>query len=87
MSTSTPVSKRSSVRSISSATSSRFNILSPSSVKSPQLSNRRTAPSIYEKNLSRRTPEISLSAFTFLYCEMISFMHSKSQGVPDLENR
>ncbi|CAK9437639.1 uncharacterized protein LODBEIA_P20170 [Lodderomyces beijingensis] len=44
--------------------------------------------SIYDRNLSNKKPhEISLSALSFLFCEIVNWAHKQSKGVQDLENR
>ncbi|KAI3406997.2 TRS31 [Candida oxycetoniae] len=44
--------------------------------------------SIYDRNITSRKPhEISLSALSFLFCEIVNWAHKKSKGVHDLENR
>lgn len=46
-----------------------------------------TTKSIYDKNLNRRSAEISLSSFAFLFSEMIQYFQKKSSGIQDLESR
>ncbi|EEQ37420.1 putative transport protein particle subunit [Clavispora lusitaniae] len=44
--------------------------------------------SIYEKSIqTKKANEISLSALSFLFCEIVNWAHSKSKGIQDLENR
>lgn len=42
---------------------------------------------IYDKNLHRKTGEVSLSAFAFLFSETIQYMQKQSSGIQDLERR
>lgn len=43
---------------------------------------------IYDRNVhSKKSKEMSLSALSFLFGEIVSWAHSKSKGVSDLENR
>lgn len=41
--------------------------------------------SIYEKNLNRRTPDVSLSSFAFIFSEAIQYLQKQSNGIQDLE--
>lgn len=41
--------------------------------------------SIYEKNLNRRTSDISLASFSFLFSESVQYLQKKSSGIQDLE--
>ncbi|GEQ67499.1 hypothetical protein JCM33374_g1164 [Metschnikowia sp. JCM 33374] len=44
--------------------------------------------SIYDRNINtKKISEISLSTLGFLFCEVVSWAHSKSKGVSDLEGR
>lgn len=43
--------------------------------------------SIYDKNLNRRTSELSLASFAHLFNTLISYHHSRSPSVSDLESR
>ncbi|CDO52051.1 hypothetical protein DV495_005191 [Geotrichum candidum] len=43
--------------------------------------------SIYDKNLNRRAPEVSLSSFSFLFSEIIQNLQKKANGIQDLEKR
>lgn len=44
--------------------------------------------SIYDKNInSKKANEISLSALSFLFCEIVSWSHRNSKGIQDLEVR
>lgn len=42
---------------------------------------------IYDKNLNRRTAETSLASFAHLFNTLISYHHSRSPSVSDLESR
>lgn len=47
-----------------------------------------SSDSIYDKNIITKKPhEINLSSLSFLFCEIISWAHSNSKGIQDLENR
>lgn len=39
----------------------------------------------YDKNLNRKTSEVSNSAFAFLFAEMIQYTQRKAKGISDLE--
>ncbi len=85
-------SRRSSLRSISAQ--SHLRSLAGSPTPSPPTTTStitnlsvKSSGAIYDKNLNRRTPEISLSAFSFLYAEILANQHAKSKGLVDLENR
>lgn len=43
--------------------------------------------SIYDKNLHRKSGQVSLSSFTFLYSEIIQYMQKQSSGIQDLEQK
>lgn len=43
--------------------------------------------SIYEKNLNRRVPDVSLSVFSFMFAESIQYLQKQSNGIQDLEAR
>lgn len=43
--------------------------------------------SIYDKNLHRKTGQVALSSFSFLYSEMIQYMQKQASGIQDLEQR
>lgn len=43
--------------------------------------------SIYEKNLNRRAPDLSLSSFSFLFSEAIQYLQKQSSGIQDLEKK
>ncbi|KAL7665248.1 Trafficking protein particle complex subunit [[Candida] zeylanoides] len=45
------------------------------------------AHSIYERNIGKKSPEISLSSLSFLFCEIVSWVQAQSKGVQDLEAR
>lgn len=42
---------------------------------------------IYDRNLNRRTPEVSISALSFLFAEIVSNCHENSKGISQLENK
>ncbi|TPX57216.1 hypothetical protein PhCBS80983_g03992 [Powellomyces hirtus] len=45
-------------------------------------------PPILERNLVKgRTNEVSLPAFAFLFCEMLSYATKKSSGIQDMEKK
>lgn len=39
----------------------------------------------YDKNLNRRTPDVSYSSFAFLFSEIIQYLQKQATGVQDLE--
>ncbi|ANB13057.1 Trs31p [Sugiyamaella lignohabitans] len=41
----------------------------------------------YDKNLSRKSTEVSLSSFAFIFSEAIQYMHKRATGIQDFENR
>lgn len=43
--------------------------------------------SIYDRNLSKKTPEINASSLSFLFCEIVNWAHKNSKGIQDLEQR
>ncbi|CAH2355345.1 trafficking protein particle complex subunit 31 [[Candida] railenensis] len=43
--------------------------------------------SIYDRNINKKGLEISLSALSFLFCEIISWVQGQSKGIQDLEAR
>lgn len=43
--------------------------------------------SIYDRNLNKKTPEISVSSLSFLFCEIVNWSHKNSKGIQDLEQR
>lgn len=46
-----------------------------------------SANSIYDRNLNKKTPEISMSSLSFLFCEIVNWSHKNSKGIQDLELR
>ena len=45
-------------------------------------------PSIYDRNLNRsRGLELSHSAYTFLFAEMVTYAQNKVEGIAELERR
>lgn len=56
-----------------------------SSVNSSSLSLRKA--SIYEKNLHRKSIDVSISSYAFLFSEIIQYLQKKSTGIQDLERR
>lgn len=56
-----------------------------STVISPQV---RSKANIYERNLNKtRTAEVSLSAFAFLFSEIVQYTQKRVTGIGDLERR
>lgn len=47
----------------------------------------KATPSIYDRNINKKVPEISMSALSFLFCEIVSWAMRKSKGVQELEER
>ena len=48
----------------------------------------KSRPNIYERNLNKsRTTEVSLSAFAFLYSEIVQYTQKRVNGIGDLERR
>lgn len=43
--------------------------------------------SIYDRNILKKVPEISLSSFSFLFCEIVNWTRNNSKGIQDLEQR
>jgi len=43
--------------------------------------------SIYDRNLNKKAPEISISSLSFLFCEIVNWAHKNSKGIQDLELR
>ena len=46
-----------------------------------------SAPSLLDKPISRGTGQVSLSAFSYLFCELVSYCQARMDGVADLEKR
>ncbi len=44
-------------------------------------------PSIYEKNLNRRIPEVNLASLSFLFSEIVGWTHQNSKGIQQLESK
>ncbi|CAN6633597.1 trafficking protein particle complex subunit 31 [Trichomonascus vanleenenianus] len=55
----------------------------PSSISLQQL----RRPNIYEKNLNRRSGDVSTSSFAFLFSEIVQYLQKQSSGIQDLEQR
>lgn len=63
-------------------------------VPSTSSSSLRKPGSIYERNINRKTPDVSLNAFAFLFAELIQYMlrqrkeaGANASNLPDLETR
>jgi trafficking protein particle complex subunit 5 len=67
--------------------------VAPSYPNTPTTSTRssiitRTKPSIYDRNLNRsRGLELSHSAYTLLFAEMVTYAQNKVDGIAELERR
>ncbi|KAK7205282.1 transport protein particle subunit trs31 [Myxozyma melibiosi] len=69
---------------------------SSSRASSDKLSLRSSAPSsvlaprratIYDRNVNRRAPDLALSAFAFLFSEMVQYSQKNVKGVQEMENK
>lgn len=71
------------------STSSRFSLPAPSLAASLNTQFKSTSrPSIYERPLNKtRNAEVSLSAFSFLFSEIIQYTQNRVEGIEDLERR
>lgn len=45
------------------------------------------SPSLLDKPIPRGTAQVSLSAFSYLFCELVSYCQQRMDGVSDLEKR
>ena len=52
-----------------------------------EFSSERSNPSIYEKSLLKVRPPVALSAFSFIFSEMVQYFQLQSQSVADLERK
>lgn len=43
--------------------------------------------SVYDRNINKKSSEISLSSLSFLFCEIVNWAHTNSKGIQDLEQR
>lgn len=67
------------------STSTRFSIPVGQAISVAKLSGR---PNIYDRNLNKtRTADVSLSAFAFLFSEIIQYTQKRVSGIGDLERR
>lgn len=71
-----------------SAASSRFSLTSSSPVHAQNPVKSVVKSNIYDRNLNKtRAAEVSLSAYAFLFSEMIQYTQKRVNGINDLEKR
>src|ERR1700733_11990396 len=76
--------------SIDSPGSTRFSLQSAPSVNNTVIANKQSAPrpNIYDRNLNKtRVSEVSASAFTFMFSEIVQYTQKRVNGINDLERR
>ncbi|KAK9450648.1 NO signaling/Golgi transport ligand-binding domain-containing protein [Limtongia smithiae] len=56
--------------------------LTPASIRASIVQRR---PSIYDRNLNRRAPELAFSSFAFLFSEMVQYSQKNVTGIQELE--
>ncbi|KAG5736051.1 Transport protein particle subunit trs31, partial [Termitomyces sp. T112] len=70
--------------------STRFSLPSVPSISTTAASNKPGAirPTIYDRNLNKtRVAEVSASAFSFLFSEIVQYTQKRVSGINDLERR
>mmetsp|Transcript_74056 Transcript_74056/g.216976 ORF Transcript_74056/g.216976 Transcript_74056/m.216976 type:complete len:196 (+) Transcript_74056:84-671(+) len=55
--------------------------------RTPADPGRRPKPTVYDRSLLKQRSEASLSAFAFLFAEMVAYCSKKAMGMHDLEER
>lgn len=73
-----------------STSTTRFSLPTAPSINTTLGSQSKAPPrtTIYDRNLNKtRTAEVSASAFTFLFSEMIQYTQKRVSGIEDLERR
>ncbi|KAK9453610.1 NO signaling/Golgi transport ligand-binding domain-containing protein [Dipodascopsis uninucleata] len=68
----------------SSAASASSNAANNASTRS-SISTRRLT--IYDRNLNRRAPELSLAAFSFLFSEIVQYSQKNVEGIQEMEKK